>query len=229
MELKTQQLKQNTIKSKVFTQVTLDDDCIVRDSKPDIIKIIHTKGNVAFEETKTSNQTVWVTGKLTFTVLYRSDATGNKLETMTDSVNFGEKIFMEEVEELDTVRLSGKLEDLSINAINSRKLAVRAVIGIQAVCEQLEEQELIREVEDAKVQQQSRTQPMLLLVTSTRDILRMHHEMALPGASPNIGKVIYYNVDVRNKEIALAGNRIQLHAEAYVNVLYDSAEGQLEV
>ena len=228
MELKTQQLKQNTIKSKVFTQVTLDDDCIVRDSKPDIIKIIHTKGNVAFEETKISNQTVWVTGKLTFTVLYRSDATGNKLETMTDSVNFGEKIFMEEVEELDTVRLSGKLEDLSINAINSRKLAVRAVIGIQAVCEQLEEQELIREVEDANVQQQSRTQPMLLLVTSKRDILRMHHEMVLPGASPNIGKVIYYNVDVRNKEITLAGNRIQLHAEAYVNVLYDSAEGQLE-
>jgi LysM repeat protein len=228
MELKTQQLKQNTIKSKAFTQVTLDDDCIVRDSKPDIIKIIHTKGNVAFEETKISNQTVWVTGKLTFTVLYRSDATGNKLETMTDSVNFGEKIFMEEVEELDTVRLSGKLEDLSINAINSRKLAVRAVIGIQAVCEQLEEQELIREVEDANVQQQSRTQPMLLLVTSKRDILRMHHEMALPGASPNIGKVIYYNVDVRNKEITLAGNRIQLHAEAYVNVLYDSAEGQLE-
>ena len=228
MELKTQQLKQNTIKSKAFTQVTLDDDCIVRDSKPDIIKIIHTKGSVAFEETKISNQTVWVTGKLTFTVLYRSDATGNKLETMTDSVNFGEKIFMEEVEELDTVRLSGKLEDLSINAINSRKLAVRAVIGIQAVCEQLEEQELIREVEDANVQQQSRTQPMLLLVTSKRDILRMHHEMALPGASPNIGKVIYYNVDVRNKEITLAGNRIQLHAEAYVNVLYDSAEGQLE-
>ena len=51
---------------------------------------------------------------------------------------------------------------------------------------------------------------MLLLVTSKRDILRMHHEMALPGASPNIGKVIYYNVDVRNKEITLAGNRIQL-------------------
>ena len=90
------------------------------------------------------------------------------------------------------------------------------------------ESRLIREVEDANVQQQSRTQPMLLLVTSKRDILRMHHEMALPGASPNIGKVIYYNVDVRNKEITLAGNRIQLHAEAYVNVLYDSAEGQLE-
>lgn len=229
MELRTQLLKQNTVKSKAFTQVTLDDDCIVRDSKPDIIKIIHTKGTVAFEETKVSNQTVWITGKLTFTVLYRSDAGGNKLETLTDSVNFGEKIFMEEVEELDTVKLSGKLEDLSINAINSRKLAVRAVIGIQAVSEQPEEQELIREVvADENVQQKCRTQPMLLLVTSKRDILRMHHELALPGASPNIGKIIYYHVDVRNKEVTLGSNRVQVHAEAYVSVLYNSVEGQLE-
>ena len=229
MELRTQLLKQNTVKSKAFTQVTLDDDCIVRDSKPDIIKIIHTKGSVTFEETKVSNQTVWITGKLTFTVLYRSDAGGNKLETLTDSVNFGEKIFMEEVEELDTVKLSGKLEDLSINAINSRKLAVRAVIGIRAVSEQLEEQKLICEVTaDENVQQQRRTQPMLLLVTSKRDILRMHHELSLPGASPNIGKIIYYNVDIRNKEVSLGNNQVQLHAEGYVSVLYNSVEGQLE-
>ena len=50
MELKTQQLKQNTIKSKAFTQVTLDDDCIVRDSKPDIIKIIHRIKSFTFPE-----------------------------------------------------------------------------------------------------------------------------------------------------------------------------------
>lgn len=229
MELRTQLLKQNTIKSKAFTQVTIDDDCIVRDSKPDIIKIIHTKGTVAFEETKVSNQTVWITGKLTFTVLYRSDGSGNKLEALTDSVNFGEKILMDEVEELDAVKLSGKLEDLSINAINSRKLAVRAVIGIHAVSEQQEEQEFISEVIGGEdVQQRRVTQPMLLLVTSKRDILRMHHELTLPGASPNIGRVIYYHIDIRNKEVSLAGNRVQVHAEAYVSVLYNSMEGQLE-
>lgn len=229
MELKTQLLKQNTVKSKAFTQITLDDDCIVKDSKPDMIKMIHTKGTVVFEETKVSNQTVWITGKLIFTVLYRSDADGNQLETLTDSVSFGEKIFMEELEELDTVKVNGKLEDLSINPINSRKLAVRAVIGIQAVAEQQEEEELIREVvADEAVQQQSCMQPMLLLETSKRDILRTHQELTLPGTSPNIGRILYYNVDIRNKEVSLGGNQVQLHAECYVNVLYYSAEGQLE-
>ena len=127
MELKKQILKQNIQKSKAFTQVTLDDDCIVKDSKPDIIKIIHTKGSIIFEESKVNNQTVWVTGKLKFTVLYRSDGNAGKVETLSDTIDFGEKIMMDEIEELDTVKLSGKLEDLSITAINSRKLAVRAV------------------------------------------------------------------------------------------------------
>jgi len=183
LELKRQTLKQNSQKGRAFTQVTLDDDCIVKDNKPDVIKIIHTKGQVLFEEVKVSSQTVWVTGQLRFTILYRSEE--NRLETMSDSVNFGEKIFMDEAEELDTVKLTGSLEDLTISAINSRKLAVRAVIGIKAVCEQMTEEELVNSISgDPGIQQKQDSRQMLLLVTSKKDILRTHNEMTLPKASP---------------------------------------------
>ena len=227
LELKRQTLKQNSQKGRAFTQVTLDDDCIVKDNKPDVIKIIHTKGQVLFEEVKVSSQTVWVTGQLRFTILYRSEE--NRLETMSDSVNFGEKIFMDEAEELDTVKLTGSLEDLTISAINSRKLAVRAVIGIKAVCEQMTEEELVNSISgDAGIQQKQDSRQMLLLVTSKKDILRTHNEMPLPKASPNIGKIIYYNVDIRNKEITLTNDRVQIQGEAYLSVLYTSPEGQME-
>lgn len=229
MELKRQSFNQNVQKGKAFTQVTLDDDCIVRDNKPDVIKIIHTKGSIIFEEVKVSSQTVWITGQLKFTVLYRSDSGGNKLETLSDSVNFGEKIFMDEVGELDSVKLSGRLEDLSITAINSRKLAVRAVVGISAVCEQQSEDELVSSVSaDENVRQCQETRQMLLLVTSKKDIVRTHNEMTLPGVNPNIGRIIYYNVDIRNKEVVFQGDRVQVQGEAFVSVLYLSAEGQME-
>ena len=227
LELKRQTLKQNSQKGRAFTQVTLDDDCIVKDNKPDVIKIIHTKGMIVFEEVKVSSQTIWVTGQLRFSVLYRSE--GNKLETLSDSVNFGEKIFMDEVEELDTVKLSGNLEDLTISAINSRKLAARAVIGIRAVCEQMMEEDLVSSISgDAGIQQKQDSRQMLLLVTSKKDILRTHNEMTLPGASPNIGKIIYYNADIRNREIILSNDRVQVQGEAWVSVLYMSPEGQME-
>ena len=141
MELKRQLFRQNLLRSRAFTQITLDDDCIVKDNKPDLLNIIHTRGSVIFEDVKVSSQTVWVTGQLRFVVLYRSE--DNRLESFTDSINFGEKIFMDEVEERDTVNLSGDLEDLNISAINSRKLAVRALLGIHAVCEVPVEEEIV--------------------------------------------------------------------------------------
>lgn len=229
MELKKQVLRQNTEKSRAFTQITLDDDCIVKDNKPDVIKIIHTRGSVSFEESKVSSQTVWVTGRLQFTVLYRSDEKSGKLESLTDSVAFGEKLILDGVEELDAVKLTGKLEDLAISAINSRKLAVRALIGIYATAEQQRQEELVNAVLDEDdVQQRQEEKEMLLLVTSKKDILRTHNEANLPGARPNIGRIIYHNVDIRNREVTLSGGRVQLAGEAYVTVLYASEEGQLE-
>lgn len=90
MELKRQLFRQNLLRSRAFTQITLDDDCIVKDNKPDLLNIIHTRGSVIFEDVKVSSQTVWVTGQLRFVVLYRSE--DNRLESFTDSINFGEKI-----------------------------------------------------------------------------------------------------------------------------------------
>ena len=227
LELKKQILKQNSQKSRALTQITLDDDCIVKDNKPDVVKIIHTKGSIQFEEVKVSSQTVWATGQLKFTVLYRSD--GNRLETLSDSVNFAEKIFMEEVEEPDVVKLSGRLEDLNITAINSRKLAVRAVLEIKAVCEQMSEEELVTSVRpEENVQQKMQKRRMLLLMTSKKDILRTHNEMTLPGASPNIARIVYHHVDIRNKEVVLSADQVQVQGEAHVNILYSSIEGQLE-
>lgn len=58
---------------------------------------------------------------------------------------------MDEVEERDTVNLSGDLEDLNISAINSRKLAVRALLGIHAVCEVPVEEEIVSGVEMIRI------------------------------------------------------------------------------
>lgn len=189
MELKRQLFRQNLLRSRAFTQITLDDDCIVKDNKPDLLNIIHTRGSVIFEDVKVSSQTVWVTGQLRFVVLYRSE--DNRLESFTDSINFGEKIFMDEVEERDTVNLSGDLEDLNISAINSRKLAVRALLGIHAVCEVPVEEEIVSGVEnDPDIQQKSRTMQLLALTSAKKDILRVHSDIALPQSSPNIGHLL---------------------------------------
>ena len=136
---------------------------------------------------------------------------------------------MDEVEERDTVNLSGDLEDLNISAINSRKLAVRALLGIHAVCEVPVEEEIVSGVEnDPDIQQKSRTMQLLALTSAKKDILRVHSDIALPQSSPNIGHLLYDYVEVRNRQVICTGEQMQIQGEAYVNVLYSSPEGKME-
>ena len=82
-------------KAKSFSQITLDDDFIVRDNKPDVLRIIYSKGDVDLEEIKIGNQVIWLTGKLYFSVLYQSDDENRRLESVNGEIPFQEKMIMD--------------------------------------------------------------------------------------------------------------------------------------
>lgn len=229
MDLQKQPLNQMIRKGKAFAQITVDDDCIVKDSKPDIVKMIHTRGRVVLDEVKVENRIVWVTGQLKFTVLYRSDNENSKLESLSDAVNFREKIYMDEVLEEDRVWVSQRVEDLNITAINSRKLAVRAVIGVEALCEKAQTAEIACAAEEQEgICIKKDKYPLLDLILAKKDLLRVHNELSLPGANPNIARLIYDHVDVRGLQTACLGDTLQVRGVADVSVLYQSTEGQME-
>ena len=129
-------------KARAFTQITLDDDYIVRDNKPDALRIIYTKGEVLLEDKRAGSQVVWVTGKLRFSTLYQSDDENHRLESVSDEIPFQEKLVMEEVEEGDDISVHIQIEDLSAGIINSRKLAVRAVLNILVTSREKEKMEI---------------------------------------------------------------------------------------
>jgi hypothetical protein len=163
-------------------------------------------------------------GRLKFTVLYRGGE--NQIESLEDEVHFAEKLYMDEINELDPVKLGGKLEDLNITAINSRKLAVRAVVSLNAVCEQQIEEELVSGIEEPEsVQQKQEKRKMLRLDFAGRDLLRIHREFTLSAASPNIAYIIYRHVEIRKKESVCMGDGLQLSGDAVVSALYRSTEG----
>ena len=67
MELNKHICNQLVEKDSAFAQITLDDDYIVRDNKPDILRAIYTKGMVTLEDIKLGNQVVWITTGFSFT------------------------------------------------------------------------------------------------------------------------------------------------------------------
>jgi hypothetical protein len=229
LELRSQSIRQTREKSRAFSQITLDDDYIVKDNKPDVIKIIHAGGTIVFEETRLSGQALWVNGKLQFDVLYRSDNEHSKLETLSGTIPFQEKLVMEGAAEMDPVRISGEMEDLSIGLINSRKLSVRAVANLKAVVEEQLEEQIAGGIEGSgNFQQKVCEREMLGVIATEKDVVRFHGEVKLPNAKPNIDRLLWQEVQLRGAESSIAGGRIHIQGELYFAAVY-LCEGSTQI
>lgn len=229
MELKKQVIKQSDEKIKAFSQITFDDDYIVKDHMPDVMKIICASGKAELEEKRVVSEAVWLTGNIRFEVMYRSDGGGQLPEVIQGTIPFQEKVAVENVKEMDQLQVFFQVEDLSASIINSRKLAIRGLMNVELLVEEVAQTQIaygFLDGEDCQVRMEE--EEMLNLVTMQHDILRIHNELNLPKTKPNIGKIICYYVDIRNKECEIQNHQLEMHGDAHICILYMSEEQQPE-
>ena len=66
VELIKRNIHMDSIRCKAQTQMTLEDDVIISDSRPDAARLIMDRGNVVVEEVKVTDDHVSVKGRLPF-------------------------------------------------------------------------------------------------------------------------------------------------------------------
>jgi hypothetical protein len=119
------------------------------------------------------------------------------------------------------------LEDLTSGIINSRKIAIRAVIGLSVVAEEFGEEEIASGLLDSRgYEQKIENNKILKLIAAQRDMLRIHNEIKLPNAKPNIRRMLWYHVNLRNMESNALDGKIQVQGEAYIGILYEGEEDE---
>lgn len=222
MELNKHICTQLIEKEKEFVQMTLDDDFIVRDNKPDVVRIIYAKGNTVLEDTKVGNQVLWLTGKLYFTVLYQSDDENHRLESVSGEIPFQEKVIMDKQEDCEGISVDIQIEDLSIGIINSRKLAIRALLNVEVRCLEEKEKSFTHRIATEGYEQKTEELHMLCLVDNKKETIALQKEILLPNARTNIGEIIFYQVDFLNENVELIDHRMSIETNAKIWLLYRS-------
>lgn len=227
MDFIRQNIKRSNQKGKGYSQITLEDDYIVPDVKPDMARIIHTQGKIQIDESKISNQSLWISGRMNFVVLYRSEDDNKKVEAVVGSIPFQEKILMDDLEEGDAIRIKGQVEDISSSMINSRKLGIRAVVNLEASSENTEELEMTLGMEQGREYEQRFSRKNVMVLTENRrDLLRIRKESDIPGSKPNMDEVIFTSADIRNLEQNPTNDGIIVQGEAYVCLIYRCKEDE---
>lgn len=220
MELIKKNIHMNHRKNQIVSQLTLDDDFNVSDTKPDIVSVIQEKGNVRIEDVKASNEHVTVKGALDFAVLYFSNGE-EQVQSLTGSIPFEETLNMPDLDEKDRVRIRWELEDLTISLINSRKISVQAIITLTAFAEELYDEETTVEAHDERaIQSKTRDIQVLQLAVQKKDTCRIKEDIVLSSDKPNIFELLWDSVQIRNMDIKMMDQKIALTGELLVFVMY---------
>ncbi|MGN1180648.1 MAG: DUF3794 domain-containing protein, partial [Suilimivivens sp.] len=133
MELIKRNIHMDSLKCRASMQTTLEKDINISDLKPDALKLIMDRGNVAIEEVKVTDDHVGVRGKLQFYLLYLTEGAKADVAAMEGEIPFEEQLYMAGVTNTDEVEVTAEIEDLTTTLINSRKFSVQSVLLLKAV------------------------------------------------------------------------------------------------
>lgn len=229
MELIKKNIHMDRTKLKSSTQVTLEEDINIPDSKPDVINLIYDKGEIQIEEVKPTEDHVNIRGRLLFSVLYQTKDEGQKLAVVEGKIPFEEQLYMEGVKGTDNVTVKSELEDLSVGIINSRKLSVQALLNLMASVEELYDEEapvdLYSDVDGNPLEYRKSSIEMAQVAIEKNDIFRIREEITLPQNYPNIFQILWDSVRLEDVEFKPSNGNICIQGDIHVFVLYEG-EGE---
>lgn len=203
------------------TQITLDEDLNVPDVRPDVELIIQSRERVTLEHTRTETGKLFVDGFMEVSILYMDDTKERQLYRLDAKLRFDECIAAEGLEAGDNVRIRYETEDLNVALINSRKLAIRALLTFEATVDEIYDLSAAVETQ-TKIElcERRKRLELMQLQVQKKDILRLKEEMQIPSNKPDIREILWDHVQLRSCRTKLLDGRLSVQGSLFLFVLY---------
>ncbi len=206
-------------------QISLEEDQNISDQKPDAYKIICKNANVKLEETKPVEEAVWIKGTLEYKVLYLTDEKEKRLCSMEGKIPFEEKIYTNKNVSGDSLRVLTRMDDLTIRLINSRKMNIRCIIGVDITQDELYDEEVVMDVENPQTCEiLKKPLDVTTIVLDTKDIYRVREELEVPDGMPNIYSIIWKDIRIDGLNFVPMDGKVGISGETNCFFLYEGEE-----
>lgn len=202
-------------------QITLDEDLNVPDARPDAQMIIQSRERVTLEHTRAESGKLFVDGYMEVSILYLDDTKERQIHRLDTRLPFDEAIAVDELEAGDNVHLRYETEDLNVTLINSRKLAIRALLSFSVSVEEIYDLSAAVETQSAlELCERRRKLELMQLEVQKKDILRLREEIPVPSNKPNVQEILWDSVQLRGCRITLHDGKFSAQGSIFVFVLY---------
>ncbi|MCM1157821.1 MAG: DUF3794 domain-containing protein [Bacteroidales bacterium] len=225
MEFIKREIRNFTWKVKNAMQFTIDDTINIPENLLDMERLILVKGNVVIEETQAQTSRFQVKGTLNYQILYCADKEGNVFDSLNGKVPFVEYINADGTSETDYIEVHASLNDLTVTMLHSRKISLKALIGIDY---QVKENETFQAVTDIEAGDNTKVLDerlsMMSLKLQNQQNMQVQEQVEIPANKPNIYQVIWKSMSVTRIQIKPADGYLLVSGNLNVFLVYTAEE-----
>ncbi len=210
---------------KEISQLLLEGDIIVPDSKPDMDRLLKKSANAYIDSREVGNERISFKGSLDIDILYMAKGEEKTVHSMKASNPINDFINMEGINNDMFVSTSCDITNIEYKIINDRKVSYRAVIDVMAEVISKEENEVVIDIEDLPESQMKKAQiSMNRLIIGKNDRFIVKEEINLASGKPNIRELLESRFSICSKEVKASEGKINLSGNLKVLSLYKSDE-----
>ena len=216
-------------KGKQTSQILLEGDVIVPDSKADVKEILRCQGRVRLEEVKSGEERVAFSGALQLWVLYGAAEGEKPVYSLTSSLPINDVVQVEGLRKEHIVDLELVLEHLEGTIVNDRKIGIKAVVQVETAAWEKGEVHILEEATGESVQLLKEKVRVDTPIAEKKDRFTVKHEISLSPEQPNIGEILCDDIAVVREEVRPMDGKISLRGVLPVSVVYNGEEDGIPV
>ena len=230
MDFNRKDIHTSTLKATKYSELTIDDDFNIPDTKEDIAKIVAKHGYIVLDEVIPEDGKVRVTGSVFFKVLYKVASEKPDIEVYENEILFEDHVNVDGITHNHQAESFLKLEDITVSMINSRKLEVRGLIGnTVSVYEECRVNGAIGIENGQGIECQYKNAVITETVINKRDVFKIKEDVEIPQNKPNIRDITWSSVDLRNLDVKAMDGAISVRGEVEIFVIYKGLEEHLPI
>jgi hypothetical protein len=212
-------------------QTVVENDVIVPDVKPDIMRILLLDGEISISNTEISNDRISISGIIKYKILYISDDENSSIKSINTNAPFYNDANISDAKAGMIPVVKGEIEHIEYNLLNGRKANLKAVLKINVKLLNEADKEVICDLkgyEDIQVLKEN-VNLNNYIGYNKADIL-VEDSLEVPSGKPAIKEILRNDVKIINKDYKVSDNKINVKGELNISTLYvaDDEQGSFQ-
>ncbi len=229
--MKVETVKKNICINRIVTQKTekimLEEDTIIPDIKPDILKSISTSGNVCIYRKEVLDGKIKLDGNVNIYIIYLADEERDNVRGINTNIDFKEVIECNEALNGMSLNENVMIKSIECKVLNGRKINLKVELEAEITLYANEELDIVNNVQNIKDIQEIRKNVKFNSVIGSNSTKTYAKETIKIDSGDNLAEILRVDFSIINKDNKMSYNKILAKSDADVKIMYLTEDNRI--